>query len=411
MPGVVLDACRARSRSSTACSTPPRPPRCARAFSAISSVSAPPTTSRRAPKLLIAPHAGYEYCGAVAAHAYALLGRRREPIVRRVVLLGPAHRVALGGLAAPSAEAFETPLGEVALDVAALAGLGRPAAGRSERPRARARAFARGPAAVPADAARQLHPRAAGRRRRRRRGGGAGARAPVGRRRDADRDQFGSLALPALRAGASRRPVPPRGASWRSTPASRPHEACGAAAINGALLRGAPPRSRAAPARPAQLRRHGRRPRPCRRLRRDRIRGGLAVSPHPARWWHALDDGRIQCDLCPRDCRLHEGQRGFCFVRQREGDAMVLTTYGRSLGLLRRPDREEAAQPLLPRHAACCRSAPPAATSAASSARTGTSRSRARWTACSTRRRPSAIAAAARASWLPRAWPSPTTTR
>jgi len=53
---------------------------------------------------------------------------------------------------------------------------------------------------------------------------------------------------------------------------------------------------------------------------------------HPARWWHALDDGRIQCDLCPRDCRLHEGQRGLCFVRQRVGDAMVLTTYGRSSG-------------------------------------------------------------------------------
>jgi pyruvate formate lyase activating enzyme len=53
---------------------------------------------------------------------------------------------------------------------------------------------------------------------------------------------------------------------------------------------------------------------------------------HPARWWHSLPDGRIQCDLCPRDCRLHEGQRGQCFVRQREGDAMVLTTYGRSSG-------------------------------------------------------------------------------
>jgi len=76
-----------------------------------------------APKLLIAPHAGYEYSGAVAARVYALLGARREPIVRRVVLLGPAHRVALGGLAAPNAAAFETPLGEVALDFAALAGL------------------------------------------------------------------------------------------------------------------------------------------------------------------------------------------------------------------------------------------------------------------------------------------------
>jgi pyruvate formate lyase activating enzyme len=52
----------------------------------------------------------------------------------------------------------------------------------------------------------------------------------------------------------------------------------------------------------------------------------------PGRWWHLLEDGRIQCDLCPRDCKLREGQRGACFVRQRVGDAMVLTTYGRSSG-------------------------------------------------------------------------------
>ncbi len=56
------------------------------------------------------------------------------------------------------------------------------------------------------------------------------------------------------------------------------------------------------------------------------------MTDHPGRWWHRLDDGRIQCDLCPRDCRLHEGQRGACFVRQRTGDQMVLTTYGRSSG-------------------------------------------------------------------------------
>jgi pyruvate formate lyase activating enzyme len=56
------------------------------------------------------------------------------------------------------------------------------------------------------------------------------------------------------------------------------------------------------------------------------------MSDYPGRYWHALNDGRIQCDLCPRDCRLHEGQRGACFVRQRKGDAMVLTTYGRSSG-------------------------------------------------------------------------------
>jgi pyruvate formate lyase activating enzyme len=56
------------------------------------------------------------------------------------------------------------------------------------------------------------------------------------------------------------------------------------------------------------------------------------LTHHPARWWHLLDDGRMQCDLCPRDCKLHRGQRGACFVRMREGDAMVLTTYGRSSG-------------------------------------------------------------------------------
>ena len=88
----------------------------------------------RPPKLLIAPHAGYEYSGTVAAQAYALLANRREPIVRRVVLLGPAHRVALGGLAAPDAVAFETPLGEVALDLAALAELDNlPQVVRSDR--------------------------------------------------------------------------------------------------------------------------------------------------------------------------------------------------------------------------------------------------------------------------------------
>ncbi len=53
---------------------------------------------------------------------------------------------------------------------------------------------------------------------------------------------------------------------------------------------------------------------------------------YPARWWHALDDGRLQCDLCPRDCKLHEGQRGACFVRMRDGGQMILTTYGRSSG-------------------------------------------------------------------------------
>jgi len=60
-------------------------------------------------------------------------------------------------------------------------------------------------------------------------------------------------------------------------------------------------------------------------------------SSHPARWWHPLpveagQPARLQCDLCPRDCKLHDGQRGACFVRQNLGGQMVLTTYGRSSG-------------------------------------------------------------------------------
>ena len=56
------------------------------------------------------------------------------------------------------------------------------------------------------------------------------------------------------------------------------------------------------------------------------------MSNHPARWWHATEDGRIQCDVCPRDCKLGDGQRGMCFVRKMENGRMVLTTYGRSSG-------------------------------------------------------------------------------
>ncbi len=57
-------------------------------------------------------------------------------------------------------------------------------------------------------------------------------------------------------------------------------------------------------------------------------------SPHYARgrWHHALPDGRIQCDLCPRYCRLHDHQRAFCFVRKRVGDDIYLTSYGRATG-------------------------------------------------------------------------------
>src|SRR6185295_12160769 len=74
------------------------------------------------PKALVVPHAGYVYSGAIAGRAYQELAAARG-IVRRVVLLGPAHRVAVRGLAAPGVEAFETPLGRIALDRAALGSL------------------------------------------------------------------------------------------------------------------------------------------------------------------------------------------------------------------------------------------------------------------------------------------------
>ena len=56
------------------------------------------------------------------------------------------------------------------------------------------------------------------------------------------------------------------------------------------------------------------------------------MSEYAANWWHVIDDGRIQCDLCPRECKLQEGQQGLCFVRARRGDKMVLDTWGRSSG-------------------------------------------------------------------------------
>ena len=79
-------------------------------------------TEGAAPKALIAPHAGYVYSGPIAARAYNRAALRAAT-VQRVVLLGPAHRVALRGLALPTVDAFGTPLGDVPLDRDAVANI------------------------------------------------------------------------------------------------------------------------------------------------------------------------------------------------------------------------------------------------------------------------------------------------
>jgi pyruvate formate lyase activating enzyme len=68
----------------------------------------------------------------------------------------------------------------------------------------------------------------------------------------------------------------------------------------------------------------------------------------PGRYWHLLDDGRIQSDVCPRFCKLHEGQRGLCFVRARHDDRIVLTTYGRSSGFCIDPIEKKPLNHFLP---------------------------------------------------------------
>lgn len=72
------------------------------------------------------------------------------------------------------------------------------------------------------------------------------------------------------------------------------------------------------------------------------------LSTHPTTYWHRLEDGRIQCDLCPRFCRLQEGQRGMCFVRGREDNHIVLTTYGRSSGFCVDPIEKKPLHHFLP---------------------------------------------------------------
>jgi pyruvate formate lyase activating enzyme len=74
----------------------------------------------------------------------------------------------------------------------------------------------------------------------------------------------------------------------------------------------------------------------------------VTPSTVPTKYWHRLDDGRVQCDLCPRYCKLRESQRGFCFVRACQDGQIVLTTYGRSSGFCVDPIEKKPLAHFLP---------------------------------------------------------------
>ncbi len=71
-------------------------------------------------------------------------------------------------------------------------------------------------------------------------------------------------------------------------------------------------------------------------------------SRFPTQYWHQLDDGRVQCDLCPRHCKLKEGQRGMCFIRENIDNQVVLTSYGRSSGFCIDPIEKKPLNHFLP---------------------------------------------------------------
>jgi pyruvate formate lyase activating enzyme len=74
----------------------------------------------------------------------------------------------------------------------------------------------------------------------------------------------------------------------------------------------------------------------------------LALNAYPTQYWHKLEDGRIQCDVCPRACKLSNGQRGLCFVRGCEDEQIVLLTYGRSSGFCVDPIEKKPLNHFLP---------------------------------------------------------------
>lgn len=69
---------------------------------------------------------------------------------------------------------------------------------------------------------------------------------------------------------------------------------------------------------------------------------------YPTKYWHKLENGRVQCDLCPQVCKLNEGQRGICYVRMRQNNQVVLTTYGRSSGFCVDPIEKKPLNHFLP---------------------------------------------------------------
>lgn len=74
----------------------------------------------------------------------------------------------------------------------------------------------------------------------------------------------------------------------------------------------------------------------------------ISESQTLGRYWHRLEDGRIQCDVCPRYCKLKDGQRGLCFVRAHQHNALRLTTYGRSSGFCIDPIEKKPLNHYLP---------------------------------------------------------------
>jgi pyruvate formate lyase activating enzyme len=82
--------------------------------------------------------------------------------------------------------------------------------------------------------------------------------------------------------------------------------------------------------------------------KRKVMKVSLASDDRQTQYWHELKDGRIQCDLCPRACKLHEGQRGLCFIRARKNNQVVLTSYGRSSGFCIDPIEKKPLNHFLP---------------------------------------------------------------